>query len=295
MLDLNQVAIFVDVVQGGSFAAAARRWGRPPNFVSRHVQYLETALGKRLFHRSTRKLTLTAAGRALFDSCANAIADLTRATAASIEDPNILSGTIRVAAPDGFFDFFAPDWVAQFLAANPKVRLEFALSDAKSHLIEESIDVAFRAGSLVERHYVGQKLAVASLGIVASPKYLAVRGTPKSLQALSTHDCVLQADRPGSVVWRLEGRRGKQDVPVIGRFSANTAAAVLKATVAGIGIALLPEPITAADVAAGRLVKIFHQYRRVGAGIFAVYPNREHISRVARSFVEFVAQHLLVS
>lgn len=146
---------------------------------------------------------------------------------------------MRVAATADFFDFFPMEWVADFLAAYPRVRLDFVLSDAKADLIAEKIDVAFRGGPVSDSGYVGrQLLGVRSDGMVASPTYIAARGT---LQDLADHDCVTSAHPSGRTTWRLAGRDGVEvEVQVTGRFTGNTAQALRKATLAGLGIALLP-------------------------------------------------------
>src|SRR4051794_2009109 len=115
MLDLNQVFLFVEVVKAGSFAQAAQRLRMPANSVSRKIQQLETDLGSRLIHRSTRKLTLTAAGQAFFDRCASAVSELAQAGQDSVEGTKLPMGLVRVAAPTDFFDVFRLEWIADFL------------------------------------------------------------------------------------------------------------------------------------------------------------------------------------
>jgi DNA-binding transcriptional LysR family regulator len=148
MFDLNDVAMFVQVVRCGSIAVAARRVGVPSNTVSRRIQQLEARLGTRLMQRSTRKLTLTSAGRAFHERCAGAVDWLFEAGQELMTGSHEPGGLVRVAAPADFFDFFPMEWVAGFLAAHPRVRLDFVLSDAKADLIAEQIDVAFRGGPL---------------------------------------------------------------------------------------------------------------------------------------------------
>jgi DNA-binding transcriptional LysR family regulator len=179
MLDLNDIAMFVQVVRSGSFAEAARRLGLPPNTVSRRVQQLEDQLGTRLMQRSTRKLTLTSAGHAFHERCAGAVDGLIDAGQELMTGNQAPSGLVRVAAPADFFDFFPMEWVADFLAEHPLVRLDFMLSDVKADLIAEQIDVAFRGGPLHDSGYVGRQLLGArSDGMLASPAYLAARATP---------------------------------------------------------------------------------------------------------------------
>ena len=291
-LDLNQVFLFVEVVRAASFAAAARRLGMPANSVSRHIQQLEADVGSRLIHRSTRKLTLTAAGRTFFERCAPPVSALAQAGQASMDDHKLPGGLVRVAAPADFFDLFQIDWVAEFLAAYPRVRMEFMLDDAKTDLVGESIDVALRAEHLVGRNHVGHKLVSTYFGLVASPSYLAARGVPTSLASLHEHDCLPQSNRTGPVAWLLQGPGGAGEIQVSSRFRANTARAVLRAAVAGLGIALLPHPVTAADVQAGRLLRVLPEYRREGADLYAVCVSRRQIPRAVSAFIEFAAGKL---
>jgi DNA-binding transcriptional LysR family regulator len=291
-LDLNQVSLFVEVVRAGSFASAARRLGMPPNSVSRHIQQLEEAVGSRLIHRSTRKLTLTAAGQTFFDRCAPAVSELAQAGRASVDDNNVPHGLIRVAAPADFFDLFNIEWVAEFLAAYPRVRMEFVLDDAKSDLVGESIDVALRAKHLVDGNHVGHRLITTHFGLVASPAYIAARGAPGTLESLLEHDCLPQSRSTGPVVWHLEGPGGTREVQVSSRFRANTARAVLRATEAGLGIALLPYPVIGPELETGRLVRVLPEFRRDGADLYAVCVSRRQIPRAVSAFIEFVAEKL---
>ena len=294
MLDLNDVAMFVQVVRCGSFAEAARRLGLPPNTVSRRVQQLETQLGTRLMQRSTRKLTLTSAGQAFHDRCAGAVDGLAEAGQELVTGSQEPSGLVRVAATADFFDFFPMEWVADFLAAHPRVRLDFVLSDAKADLIAEQIDVAFRGGPLHDSAYVARPLLGArSDGMVASPAYLAAHGAPATLQDLANHDCVTPAHPSGYSTWRLTGPDGvEEEVQVAGRFSGNTAQSLRKATLAGLGIALLPPTMARLDVLAGRLVTVLPQYQRTSHGMSVLYPSRRHLPLAVSAFIGLVMDKL---
>ena len=293
MLDLNDVAVFVHVVRAGSFAEAARQLGMPPNTVSRRIHQLEAQLGTRLMQRSTRRLTLTGAGENFHERCAGAVDGIVDAgqELAGNEEP---SGLVRVAAPADFFDFLPMEWVAEFLAAHPRVRLDFALSDAKADLIAERIDVAFRGGLLGDSNYVGRQLLGArNGGMVASPAYIAARGAPGALQDLVHHDCVTSPEPSGRATWRMTGPDGnEEEVQVAGRFTASTAQALRKATVAGLGIALLPGPMARRDVRAGVLVPVLPEYQRAGEGLNVLYPSRRYLPRAVSAFIELVVEKL---
>ena len=291
-LDLNHVFLFVEVVRAASFAAAARRLGMPANSVSRKIQLLEAEMGSRLIHRSTRKLTLTAAGRTFFDRCAAPVSELAQARQASVDDNQSVGGLIRVATPADFFDLFPIEWVAEFLAAHPQVRMEFVLDDAKADLVGDGIDVALRAGHLVDGNHIGHKIIATHFDLVASPAYLAARGTPTTLAALVGHDCLPQSNRTGPVVWRLEGPAGAGEIQVSSRFRANTARGVLRAAMAGLGIALLPHPVAAPEITTGRLLRVLPEYRRDGADLYAVCVSRRQIPRAVSAFIELTAGKL---
>ena len=293
MLDLNDIAMFVQVVRHGSFAEAARRLGLPPNTVSRRIQQLEAQLGTRLMQRSTRKLTLTSAGQAFHERCAGAVDGLVEAGQELVTGSREPSGLVRVAATADFFDFFPMEWVADFLAANPLVRVDFVLSDAKADLIAEQIDVAFRGGAQPDSGYVGRKLlGPRTDGLVASPAYIAAHGAAATLQDLAQHDCVTAAHPSGRATWRLTGPDGEEEVQVTGRFSGNTAQALRRAAVAGLGIALLPPSMGRLDVAAGRLVPVLPQYQRTGQGLTVLYPSRKHLPLAVSAFIAMVTQKL---
>ncbi len=294
MLDLNDIAMFVQVVRHGSFAEAGQRLGLPPNTVSRRIQQLEEQVGTRLMQRSTRKLTLTSAGQAFHERCAGAVDGLVEAGQELITGSQEPSGLVRVAATADFFDFFPMEWVADFLAAHLLVRVDFVLSDAKADLIAEQIDVAFRGGVLPDSGYVARKLlGPRTDGMVASPAYIAARGAPATLQELADHDCVTTAHPSGRATWRVTGPDGtEEEVQVSGRFSGNTAQALRKAALAGLGIVLLPPAMGRLDVEAGRLVPVLPQYQRTGHGLSVLYPSRRHLPLAVSAFIGLVLEKL---
>ena len=173
--------------------------------------------------RSTRKLTLTDAGRTLYERCAEQVESLAQAAQEFIDGSQLASGTVRVAAPADFFNWFLMDWIAEFLAAHPQVRIEFLFSDARADLIGESIDIAFRAGKIIEPNLIARQVGTSHSTLVASPAYLAARGVPLTLADLAEHDCISFPKQSGAASWSLNGPEGNVEVKVTGRFSANTA------------------------------------------------------------------------
>jgi DNA-binding transcriptional LysR family regulator len=292
VLDLNEVRMFVQVVRARSFAEAARRLGVPPNTLSRRVRQLEAGLDTRLMQRSTRKLSLTAAGAAFFERCAPAVDGVLEAGKDLAGGSQTASGTVRVAAPADFLDFFEIAWVMQFLAQHPKVRLDFVLNDARADLIDEGIDVAFRGGAVADEQLVFRRLMPQSFHLVASPAYVQAHGNPETLQDLTRHECLTASGRPGSTAWTLHGPEGREEVNVSGRFRANSARILLKSCLAGLGVGLLPGVLVTAHLRAGRLLRVLPRYRRDGAHLNVILPSSQQIPTAVSVFVEFAAGKL---
>lgn len=295
MIDLNDVALFVRVVEAGSFAEVARRSGMPSNTASRRIQQLEEQLGLRLLHRSTRKLTLTDAGEALYARSAEQIEAVSEAAQELAEGSQVPSGKVRVAAPADFFYWFEPSWVQEFLLEHPKVRLDFALSDRRADLVAEGIDVAIRAGEIHEPTLIARRVGSNRACLAASPAYLTARGTPRSLDDLATHDCLVLQSNAGRAVWHLDGPDGPTDVEVRGRFQANSAFALLKASVAGMGIVLLPEVATRQHMHSGQLVQVLPEYGINGLELFLVYQSRKQLPRAVSVFIDFIMARMIAT
>ncbi len=287
MVDLNDVALFVQVAAAGSFAEAARRAGIPSNTASRRIQQLEEQLGLRLFHRSTRKLTLTDAGESFYARSAREVEALSAAAVELAGGSQMPSGKVRVAVAADFFNWFEMDWVNEFLEAHPKVRLEFVLNDARADLVAEGIDVALRAGTVSEPSLVARRIGSNRAFMVASPAYLAARGTPASVDELSLHECLVVPPPTGRSIWRLDGPDGPTEVLVNGRFHANAAHVLLKASLAGLGIVLLPEMMTVAHLRSGELVQVLPEHGVRGLDIYLVYLSRRQLPRAVSAFIEF--------
>ncbi|WP_240763482.1 LysR family transcriptional regulator [Paraburkholderia silviterrae] len=292
-MDLNDVALFVHVVRAGSFAEAGRRLGIPPNTASRRIKELEQELGLRLMQRSTRRLSLTEAGEAFYARCADQIESLTQAADELSDRGRQPSGRVRVAGPADLFNHLdAMPWVAEFLAIYPDVRLEFLLSDVRADMVGEAIDVAIRSGKTLEPTLIARQLCVSRRTLVASPGYLAKRGTPGALEDLVEHNCISALGPAPRTLWRLDGPGGMAEVYVTGPFRANTAAAQLEAARAHLGIALLPLTLTAKHIRSGELTEVLPEYGGESIGIYFVYPSRRQLPRAVSVFLEFAMKSM---
>ena len=196
------------------------------------------------------------------------------------------------AAPADFLDFFSIEWVIEFLATYPKVKLDFVLNDARADLIGEAIDVAFRGGAAGDPWFVFREITSQHFRLVASPDYLKSRGTPETLAALESHDCLTVSGGQDLATWNLTGPNGSEEVRVTGRFSANGARSLLKSCVSGLGIALLPDIVVMEELSAGQLTHVLPKYRSGGAKLSVILPSREQIPAAVSTFVEFATAKL---
>ncbi|ABC81984.1 LysR family transcriptional regulator [Anaeromyxobacter dehalogenans] len=274
-MDLNRIAVFAQVVEAGSFTAAAASLGLRKSSVSRAVAALEGELGIRLLQRTTRRLSLTDAGRAYYERTRDALAGLREASeeaAALGAEPR---GTVRVTAPVDL----APDLARltdAFLRAHPQVRVEVSLTARYVDLVKEGFDLAIRAGVLADSSLLARKLSDSALALFAAPSYLEARGRPRRLADLARHDCLLYRAGGETAVWRLTGRRGEEQVTVRGRAAADEFAFVRGMLLAGAGIALVPTGMVAAHLRTGALERVLPQYVRRGGPVSVVWPSRRY-------------------
>ncbi|GLQ93597.1 LysR family transcriptional regulator [Dyella acidisoli] len=293
MLDLNDLAMFVQVVRAGSFSEAARRLGMPANTLSRRIDQFEGQLGTRLLHRSTRKLAPSAEGQALFERYASALDQIFEIERhhADVQAP---SGSVRVAAMLGLFEFFRMEWLAEFYTRYPHIRIDFLLDDTPTDLIAERIDLAVRIGIETGSGFKVRRLGPNAMFLAASPAYLKRRPAPRTLRELAEHDCLTISNRQGRNTWRLQGPRGSQEVPINSRFAVNDMRVLTHACMAGLGIALLPQLMIEPFIAMEQLVRVLPSYRRASTelGLQLVYTSRPPVPPPVAVFADFLWEKL---
>jgi DNA-binding transcriptional LysR family regulator len=289
----EQLSAFVEVARWQSFAQAARHLERHVSAVSRAVAALENRLGVRLLQRTTRRVTLSDAGRGYFKRCEALLAEFDGADAEVREATAALRGTLRVSVATGTgLTLFAP-LVPEFLAAHPGLNLDLQLSNRLVDLIEEGYDLALRVGALAaDSRLVVRRLGANRRVLVASPAYLERHGTPRTPQQLRSHACLVFEIGLRPQRWELERGRMRTALEVSGPLRSNNALALRIACRSGAGIGLLPEFVTAADVQGGTLRHVLPQWAGAEQGIYAVYPSARFIPAKVRAFVDFVAARL---
>jgi len=288
------MVFFARVVEQRSFTAAAAKLGVSKSVVSARVAAFERRLRVPLLHRTTRKLSLTREGLALYERCARVAAAADEAAAAAERTGDAPHGLLRIDAPIVFAQEHLAAPVASYLAKNPEVRVVLSMSDQMIDLVAEGVDVAIRVTSrLGGAGLVARKLGADRTVLCASPAYLARKGTPASPDDLVHHDCLLYSLVKSADEWRFRAGKRTFTVPIEARFSAASGAVLRRAALAGMGLAVLPRFMIAADLDAGRLRPVIDSFEGVGLGIYAVYPQPQggRPSPKVRAFVDLLVAH----
>ena len=281
---------FTEVVDAGSFVAAAEHLGLSKAAVSRHVAELEAHLGVRLLHRTTRKLSLTAEGDVFHARSRQLLADMEEAEAELTSRSREAVGQLRVSAPVSFgILHLAPVWGA-FRQKHPKVVLEVNFSDRVADLAEEGFDVAIRIARLASSSLVSRQLAETRMVLCASPQYLRRAGKPHHPSELARHAVVAYSYWSERDTWEFEGPEGKVAVRTEPWLRTNNGDVCRAAALQHQGLILQPTFIVGADLAEGRLVEVLAEYKSLTLGIHAVYQSRKHLTPKVRLLVDFLAR-----
>ncbi|CAO3430471.1 LysR family transcriptional regulator [Azospirillum doebereinerae] len=288
---LDELALFVAILDAGSLAGAAKRLGRSAAAVTRGLGGLEERLGVRLIERTTRSLAPTEAGRRLAEQARRLLADYDEALiAAGTERP--LSGRLRVTAPVMFGRKHVTPLVIGFMRAYRDVRVELELSDRNLDLIDEALDVAIRIGDLPDSAQVARRVGQVGRVLVASPAYLAERGVPRLPEELARHDLIASAPRPNPPEWRftLDGR--ERVVRPTPRLTVSHIEAALLAAREGQGIARPLSYQVAEDLAAGTLVRLMPETEPPPLPVHVVVPTARFMPGRVRAFVDHAVEGL---
>lgn len=292
---LSDLAFFVSVVEAGSFTAAARERRLSTSYLSRRLRLLEDALGVRLLHRTTRKLALTDAGRALYEQAAphlEGLLDAGRAAGAQQAEPR---GILRLAAPHSFAMRWLLDPLGRFLARWPALRLEASFDDRTHDLIGEGYDLAIRGGRLPDTGLVARRLCGFQTVVAASPSWIARHGAPTHPQDLARAtllDYSLARSTPGWWFQSPTGEERRVEVDPRRAIVADSGEALIAWARAGLGVVYQPEFLLHEPLRTGELVALLPGWRTWEAAFHAVYPTRRHLSPAVRLLVEHLVHEL---
>lgn len=273
-MDLEALRTFVVVVDEGSFTRAASALGVAKSTVSQRVRDLEAALGVPLLQRSTRKMSLTAAGQELFTRGHDIVGAASEAQLAIAQMSAEAVGTLRVSVPVSFGERYLGRLVAELLVEHPRLEVVLDLADRAVNLIEDRYDVALRVGGVTEPNLIAQRVGTTRHRVVAAPAYVRRHGEPRSPQELQDHECLLFAHQREPDTWRFEGPDGSRMVKVSGRLRANHGDVLADAAMAGLGLAWLPDFIVEPAIERGDLQVLLDEH--------CVSPSPIHIVSVER-------------
>ena len=289
--DLNEIIVFVRVVQAASIRGAATQLGMPKSTVSRKLSDLEERLSARLVQRTTRKLSLTDVGRAYYEQCARIIGEIEDAERDVRRQQAAPSGLLRVSAPLNIA-FLGPV-LSDYLKRYPEVRLEVSCTERAVNLVEERFDLAIRTGVLADSTLIARSLGTIRWILVATPDYLKKRGRPKTPHDLKGHDCLLFGAAPNLRLHCTKGKKGAHEVPVPARFSVTDMDVLHLTATDGLGIALLPAFLCAKELSARTLERVLPDWDAVSTPVHVVYPGKRHVSPTVTSFVEHLRESVI--
>ena len=287
---IESVAIFVEVAERRSFAAAARRLARSAAAVTRAVGELETRLGVRLLNRTTRAVSLTEAGDRFLAGARRVLADFEEIERAAAGEGAAPRGELRITAPILFGRLHALPIVTEFLGRFAEVSVALSLIDRPVDLVEEGLDVAVRIGALAESSAVATRVGTVRRIVVASPGYVTQHGTPLSPGDLGAHAVI--AFSGGADHWVFRNEQRETSIAIRPRLAVTTAAAALDAVGAGFGIARVLSYQAAADISRGSLLRLLAPYEGDELPIHLLYPGGRHPPPKLRAFLDFAKPRL---
>lgn len=283
---IKAAEVFVSIVEQGSLVGAAQALDMSRSMVTRYLAEMEHWASAQLVHRSTRKLTLTAAGEKAFSHC-RSLLDLAKEVSAPLEQ-NLVAvpeGTIRISCSQFVAEDLLPQVVDAFLDDYPKVRIDVHVSNQVTHLVEDRIDLAIRITNELDPNLIARPLGVCRSVLCATQSYLKQYGYPVYPDDLTSHNCLMYSNF-GKSLWHFT----KDDQPVVaavsGNYSANESSLLLHAVLKGRGISLQPRYAVQALINEKKLVHVLPNYEAVSLGIYAVYRSRKHQSLALRTFID---------
>jgi DNA-binding transcriptional LysR family regulator len=285
--------------QQGSYTAAAQRLGVSKAAMSQRIAELERAAGVALVQRTTRSMRLTEAGQRLVEDMCAPFEQIAHSFSGVRDLAGVPRGRVRVTAPVAFARQQLVPRLADFLRAQPEVRIELELSDRLSSLAMEGFDLAIRHTAAPPDTHVAWTLCQTRSVLVASRAYLRRRGMPDTPDALRAHDCLHYPRAQDTPAWHFEARARpaapRITVPVSGPFAANNSEALRDAALAGMGIALLPDFSAQAALQAGKVVEVLPRWLPVGAfgdRLYAIRPYATHVPHAVTAFVTWLRAEL---
>ncbi|NMF63566.1 LysR family transcriptional regulator [Brasilonema octagenarum] len=295
MSRLQDLEVFVQVVNSGNFAKAAVALDINPSAISRRITQLENQLGVRLFNRTTRSLSLTEVGERYFNRCLNILADLEEADREAKQHSQAPQGLLHVSCSTMFAHRHLLTRIPEFLAHYPRLSIQLVLSDDVVDVVGEGIDVAIRISEVANSSLITRRLVSDRRITCAAPVYLDRYGTPKTPDDLANHNCIaLNAYKTTLNQWRFRDPVGLREIRVAGNFTVNSGVALYEAVLAGLGIARVSAFLADQALRSGQLIPILSECEdKNDVGIYAIFPSNRYLLPKVQCFVEFLVKSCL--
>ena len=288
----EDLRVFLTVVRKGGFAAAAEELGVSPAYVSKRIQILETTLGSRLLHRTSRRVALTDDGERVQRWAVRILDDVQQLHDELSDAHSAPRGRLHLCSSFGFGRNHVAPAISLLARQYPELEIRLDVFDRVVDIVHEGFDLEIRVGDDVPGQHIGRRLVTNNRVLCAAPDYLERRGVPHRLEDLGQHDCLVLKERDNAFgMWQLQGPEGEASVRVSGPLSSNSGEIVLQWALEGHGVLLRSMWEVKPLLQQGRLVQVLADYRQ-SADVWAVYPTRLANSGKLRVCVEFLQAHL---
>lgn len=292
-LRIEDLELFVAVVETPSIAAAAQRQETTSSTISRRLKKIEECLGVRLVDRTTRSQALTAAGETFYRQCQLTLDQLDTVSGEISDRRDSTEGHISVYAPAELFCYLVDELTDEFTRRYPKLRVEFVSGAVKPHLLEDNIDVIVHVDEPPDSSHVARKITTATTSYYASPGYLTRHGEPATPQEMRSHDCIVEINHERSArPWQFRDGNATVTLQVKARYSSDSITLCRALAEQDQGIAMLPDFIARDSVTAGKLVRLFTDESPITHNVYAVHASRRFVPAKTRAFVDFLAENL---
>jgi DNA-binding transcriptional LysR family regulator len=290
---LTSLEVFAKVASSGSFSAAGRAMGMSQSMVTKHIAALEARLGIKLFHRSTRRLSITEAGRDYLDASMRVLTEFDAADNAAAADRFEPRGVLRLNAPVSFGVRQIAPLLPEFSERYPQVTVDLGLNDRLVDLAEEGWDLAIRIGNLSASSLIARRIAPCRTAVCAAPSYLKTHGKPRTVAELAQRNCLgyTLSRWTGVDRWTFGGHF-EVAVQVSGNLRVNNGDALLAAAIAGQGLIYQPTFIVADSIRAGTLTAVEMDHPTIEVGIYVVFLPEHHPAAKVRAFIDFLVSRI---
>lgn len=294
MQHLDAIPYFISVVKQSSFSGAARELGVSRSAVNKRVIQLESSLGVRLLHRTTRQVSLTESGSQFYEHLTKASYWLKKAEDAVTSQQHQAIGTLKVSTPMSFGRLVIAPLIPQFLKSHPNIHIDMVMDDGYVDIIEGGYDVAIRAGDLNDSSMIAKRLSRVGSVICASPDYFAQNSLPLPTQVhqLSQYNALLYRHSEERAEWIFSHQEQLTSAMVKGNYRVNNSEALLSAVMAGLGVARLPDFVAQEYIQSGQLLSLLPDYKMLEKNVYALFPERTPMPLKLRLFIDFLATSL---